>query len=192
MDIRLLNFFKDIQEITNEEISAIDETMDLHQFKKGFVLLSEGQTSSDVYFVLEGIVRQYYVIDGEEKTTDFFSDEQWVVSLTNVSIDTPSTHYLECSTDCVLLKGDSKKGEELYKKHPNLGIISRKLMEKIFFAQQKKIETFTINSPIERYQNLLKTRTDLFQKIPQYQIASYIGVTAESLSRIRKRLMSKK
>ena len=65
-------------------------------------------------------------------------------------------------------------------------------MGKVFAEQQVKIEAFKINTPIIRYQNLLKFRPDLFQRIPQYQIASYIGVTPESLSRIRKRILKSK
>jgi CRP-like cAMP-binding protein len=63
-------------------------------------------------------------------------------------------------------------------------------MGKVFAEQYAKIEAFKISTPIIRYQNLLKSRPDLFQRIPQYQIASYIGVTPESLSRIRKRIQT--
>lgn len=189
MDNKLLKYFLKIHPLSGEEIDAIDETMTMQHFKKNTVLLKEGQTSTEVYFVLEGIIRQYYLMDGEEKTTDFFADEQWVISLNGIHPNSPSKHYLECCTDCSVLIGNSEKGEALYHKYPNLGIVSRKLMENVFAAQQARMEAFTINSPIIRYQNLLQSRPDLFQRIPQYQIASYIGVTPESLSRIRKRLI---
>jgi CRP-like cAMP-binding protein len=191
MDNKLLKYFSRIMPLSEEEIEAIDETMHVQHYKKGTVLLKAEQISSEVYFVLEGIVRQYYLIDGEEKTSDFFADEQWVVSLNSINPNNPSTHYLECCIDCSLLVGNSQKGEDLYKKYPKLETISRKLMERVFADQQEKIEAFTINTPPLRYQNLLKSRPDLFQRIPQYQIASYIGVTPESLSRIRKRISKK-
>ena len=174
--------------LSKEEVEAIDETMSYQEYGRGTILLREAQISSNTYFVLEGIVRQYYLIDGVEKTSDFYSDEEWVVSLSHINPNNPSPYYLECCTDCVLLVGNSHKGEGLYKKFPNLETVSRKLMERVFTDQQEKIEAFTINSPTLRYQNLLKSRPDLFQRIPQYQIASYIGVTPESLSRIRKRI----
>lgn len=174
--------------LSEDEVEAIDETMRWQEYGRGTILLKEAQISSDTYFVLEGIVRQYYLIDGVEKTSDFFSDEQWVISLNHINPNNPSPYYLECCTDCSLLIGNSQKGEGLFKKFPNLETISRKLMERVFTEQQEKIEAFTINTPILRYQNLLKSRPDLFQRIRQYQIASYIGVTPESLSRIRKRI----
>lgn len=191
MDDKLLKYFLKIQPLLENEIAAIDETMVTKHFKKGTVLLKEGETSTDAYFVLDGIIRQYYLIDGEEKTTEFFVDEQWVVSLNTINLNSPSTHYLECCTDCSVLIGDSEKGEDLYTKHPNLGTLSRKLMTNVFLEQQIKLEAFTLNTPTIRYQNLMATRPDLLQRIPQYQIASYIGVTPESLSRIRKRLLEK-
>jgi CRP-like cAMP-binding protein len=188
MNDKLLNFFLKIQSLSKEEIEAIDKTMVTKQFKKGTILLKEGQTSSDAFFVLEGIVRQYCIIDGEEKTTDFFTDAQWVVSLNNINVNSPSTHFVECSSDCLVLMGDSTKGEDLYRKYPKLETIARKLMTNVFIEQQAKLEAFTHNSPLVRYQNLISNRPDLIQKVPQYQIASYIGVTPESLSRIRKRI----
>ncbi len=191
MDDKLLKYFLKIQPLLENEIEAIDETMVIKHFKKGTVLLKEGQTSTEAYFVLDGVIRQYYLFEGEEKTTDFFVDEQWVVSLNTINLNSPSKQYLECCTDCSVLMGDSKKGEDLYNKYPNLGTLSRKLMTNVFLKQQFKLEAFTINTPIDRYQNLMATRPDLLQRIPQYQIASYIGVTPESLSRIRKRLLVK-
>ena len=188
MDNKLLNHFTKFMPLSEDEVEAIDETMRWQEYGRGTILLKEAQISSDTYFVLEGIVRQYYLIDGVEKTSDFFSDEQWVISLNHINPNNPSPYYLECCTDCSLLIGNSQKGEGLFKKFPNLETISRKLMERVFTEQQEKIEAFTINTPTLRYQNLLKSRPDLFQRIRQYQIASYIGVTPESLSRIRKRI----
>ena len=172
MDDKLLKYFLKIQPLLENEIEAIDETMFIKHFKKGTVLLKEGQTSTEAYFVLDGIIRQYYLIDGEEKTTDFFVDEQWVVSLNTIKLNSPSMHYLECCTDCSVLMGDSEKGEDLYKKYPNLETLSRKLMTNVFLEQQTKLEAFNINTPLVRYQNLIAARPDLIQRIPQYQIAS--------------------
>ncbi len=190
MDKKLLQHFSKFGSLSTEEIFAIDETMEEKRFKKGEILIREGQISSQVFFVLDGLVRQYYLVAGEEKTLDFFEEGRWVLSATNVAPTMPSPHFLECSTDCVLLVGSSVKGEALYQKYPKLGDISRKLMESVFVEQRAKLEKFLTSDPQERYLLLLKNNPDLPQRVPQYQIASYIGVTPESLSRIRKRLAS--
>ncbi len=177
--------------ISQEEIEAIVETMNIHHYKKGTTLLKEGQISAEAYFVLEGCIRQYYLVDGEERTSNFFTEEQWVISLSNFNQSVPSNHYLVCCEDSVLVVGNSKKAEELYKRFPKLETVSRKVMEKVFVEQQKIMRDYFTDTPEQRYLKLLRSRPNLFQIIPQYQIASYIGVKPESLSRIRKRILKK-
>jgi CRP-like cAMP-binding protein len=191
MENKLLKYFSRIMPLSEEEIEAIVETMNIQPYKKGSVLLKEGQISTEAYFILEGCVRQYYVVDGEEKTNNFFTEEQWVVSINSLSQITPSNHFLECCIDSLLVVGNREKEEDLYRRFPKLETISRKVMEKVFAEQQEIMSSYTIDTPEQRYLKLLKSRPKLFQNIPQYQIASYIGVKPESLSRIRKRISQK-
>ncbi len=191
MVTKLLNYFSKIMPLSKVEAEAIAETMTIKQYKKGTVLLKEGQTSSEVYFVLEGCVRQYYLIDGIEKTNNFFSDEQWVISMNSFSQNVPSNHFLDCCMDSTLVVGNREKEESLYKKFPKFETISRKVMQKVFAEQQEIMSTYITDTAEQRYLKLLKSRPYLFQKLPQYQIASYVGVKPESLSRIRKRITLK-
>jgi len=180
-----------IMPLSMEEIEAIVETTTIKHYKKGEILLREGQISAEVYFVLEGCVRQYYLVEGEEKTNNFFTEGQWVISMNSFNEGLPSTHFMACCTDCTLVVGNREKEEALYKQFPKLETVSRMVMQKVFAEQQQIMEDFLTNTPEQRYLKLLETRADLFQTIPQYQIASYIGVKPESLSRIRKRLLLK-
>lgn len=191
MHQKLLNYFNSIMPLTPEEAEAIAATMDIQFFKKGTILLKEGQISTEAYFVLEGCVRQYYLVDGEEKTNNFFTENQWVVSINSMSNQTPSGHYMACSIDSHLVVGNREKEEALYRSFPRLETISRKVMEKVFSEQQEIMASYTTDTPEQRYVKLMKNRPDLLQQIPQYQIAGYIGVKPESLSRIRKRLFGK-
>jgi len=191
MDNKLINYFNQIMPLTTEEITAISETMTIKSYKKGSILLREGETSSEAYFVLEGCVRQYYLVDGSEKTNNFFTEEQWVVSIKSISQGIPSDHYIDCCTDVKLVVGNRKKEDALYKQFPKLESISRKVMEKNFSEQQEIMAAYLNDTPEQRYLKLLEKRPDLFQIVPQFQIASYIGVKPESLSRIRKRLLRK-
>lgn len=192
MNHKLLKYFQRIMPLSDEEIEAIVETMTIKQFKKGDILLKEGQISTEAYFVLEGCVRQFYLVDGEERTSNFFTEEQWVISMQSFGQQKPSNHYLDCCMDSSLVVGNREKEETLYKRFPKFETVSRKVMEKVFAEQQEIMSTYTTDTAEQRYLKLLKSRPDLFQKIPQYQIASYVGVKPESLSRIRKRLLGKK
>jgi len=191
MHNKLINYFSRIMPLSSEEVSAIAETMNLQQYKKGTVLIREGQISTDTYFVLEGCVRQYFLVDGEEKTNNFFTEENWVVSLNSFDPNLVSKHFLDCCEDSTLVVGDSEKADELFKRFPRLETVSRKVMEKIFAEQQEISASYFTDTPEQRYLKLLNTRPDLLQRIPQYQLASYVGVKPESLSRIRKRISIK-
>lgn len=192
MDQKLLNYFSKIMPLTQQEADAIAATMIIRQSKKGDILLKEGQISTEAYFVLEGCVRQYFIIDGKEKTANFFTKEQWVISLNSFSYRQPSTHYMECALDSVLVVGNREKEQDLYRRFPRLESVSRKVLEKVFAEQQQLMAVYITDNAEQRYEKLLHSRPELLQIIPQYQIASYIGVQPESLSRIRKRIMDKK
>lgn len=185
----LLDYFQKIMPLTAEETAAIAETILIKQVKKGTVLLREGEVSQEAYFVLSGCVRQFYLVNGVEKTSNFFTAEQWVVSMQSFGQNKPANHFLDCCTDCSLVVGNREKEEDLYTRFPKLESVSRKVMEQVFAEQQEQLASYATDTPEQRYVKLLRSRPELFQKIPQYQIASYVGVQPESLSRIKKRLL---
>lgn len=191
MEQKLLAYFSKILPLSQDEIDAIVATLTIKSFPKGTVLLKEGEISSEAYFVLDGCVRQYFLVDGEEKTNNFFTEEQWVISMQSMTNNSPSKHFLECVVECTLVVGNREKEELLYSQFPKLATISRKVMEKVFAEQQELSGSYFTDTPEERYLNLMNTRPELLQRIPQYMIASYVGVKPESLSRIRKRLTLK-
>lgn len=185
-----IEYFNDIIPLTEEEKNAIVETITIKKFKKNDILLKEGEISMQAYFVLEGCVRQYHLIDGEEKTTQFYLPKEWVTSIQSMRDQSPSNHYISCSSDCQLVVGNREKESYLYKNFPKMETISRIIMERIFSQHQSQTSNLLIDTPEKRYERLLLEKPILFQLVPQYQIASFIGVKPESLSRIRKRILS--
>jgi CRP-like cAMP-binding protein len=177
--------------LTSQEASAFAECIPIKTFNKSDLLLREGQVSRDSYFVIKGCVRKYYIIDGEERTTEFYVEDESVASLQSYKNKTPANHYFECVEDCRLAVLNYEKEQGLFKRVPKYESLCRMTMENDFAEQQEVLAKFITSSPEERYKNLLETRPDLLQRVPQYHLASYLGVKPESLSRIRKRIANK-
>lgn len=186
--IRYISKFATLKE---SEIKDILSILQFKTFKKGTVLLEEGKATKICHFVLKGCVRQYYLMDGIEKTTNFFTEGEPVAPYEGNFEGRPSKYYLECLEDCILTV-DSPGGEEaFFAMFPQLRTARNAATEHEWSKSQDRFTSFILNSPEERYLELLKTRPDLLDRVPQYQLASYLGVTPESLSRIRKRIMEK-
>jgi len=141
---------------------------------------------------LKGCVRQYLLLDGEEKTTAFFTAEQPVPSYDHEKGKQASRYYLNCVVDSVLGVSSLELEEAIYSEFPSLETVTRKVIEDDLRKTQDDFATFITSSPEQRYLNLLETRSELMDIAPLHQIASYLGMTPESLSRIRKRIASKK
>ena len=178
--------------LNEEETKAIIECIPIRTYKKGTVLLREGQVASECYFNLKGCVRLYYLVDGEERTTCFYTEEQSIASMASYVNRTPANHYLSCIEDTTLAVLHFEKEKELYRRVPKFESLCRVSMEDDFGKQQEMLASYITTSPEERYLNLLETRPELLQRVPQHQLASYLGVKPESLSRIKKRVTLKK
>jgi len=181
-------YFLKFMPLIEDELDAIATTVTEQKFEKGTILVKEGTVSVDVFFVLEGVLRAYVLQDGIEKTTNFYTEGNWVISIYGSDEVGPAPHNVEAATDVLVTVGNRLKEDELFKQFPRLETVSRRVMQEFLTEYHLSSVSYMNSTPEERYLKLISNRPELFQSIPQYQIASYIGVRPESLSRIRRRL----
>lgn len=186
----LFDFIAKYVSLTEEEKNAIGSLDVFRSVKKGTILLQEGQTSKDSYFILKGCLRNYYLIDGEEKTTAFYTELEVLTPHCVVS-KTPSQYYIGCVEDTLLTVSNSDMEVEVNGKFPKFETLCRILSEERLAKQQIDFDEFKTSSPEQRYLNLLHKRPDLLQRVPQHQLASYLGIKPQSLSRLRARILEK-
>ena len=131
MENEILKYVSKFISLTEEETKAITEDITIRNFKKGTILLDEGKISKEGYFILKGCIRQYCIINGEEKTTNFYTEEQWVLSRKSYTKKIPANHYFSCIEDCILLIGNIEKETKFFQKiseFPRLQSLSRSII----------------------------------------------------------------
>lgn len=176
--------------LSQEESDIIVERTIVGEFNKGFQLLKAGQVPNKCYMVVEGCVREFILKDGEEKSTDFFTEGDTFTPHSGKGL--PSKYYWECAEDCILTISNKGFEEEIRALCPRLeSVFQHMAIEKINKAKDEW-SLFVTSSPEERYLNLLENRPSLLHRIPQHQLASYLGMKPQSLSRIRKRLVDRR
>lgn len=191
MENQIISYLSKYVSLTDEVKKAIIESSLIRTYKKGTVLLTVGAISNESYLVMKGCVRSYYLMDGIERTTAFYTEECPIAPLV-YGKNTPSDHYLECLEETIACVCTPDMEVDMFKRHPEVESVCRIMAETFLNKNQQSFDEYVLATPEDRYLHLLNTRPDLFQRVPQYQIASYLGIKPESLSRIKKRLMETK
>lgn len=183
----LVDYFSQYMELSEEEVQLILNEDIIRKYNKHDFLLKEGQIAKECFWVLKGCVKRYYLEDGEEKIMEFYSENDPIapVSYTNQE---PSKYFLSCVEPCIISTGTEERTQRFLQKFPRFVPIFVKIGDSLSAKKQVSFDNFKNSSPEERYQKLQAAQPDLINRVPQYMIASYLGIKPESLSRIRKRL----
>lgn len=151
------------------------------------ILLEEGQISRTMYFVENGCLRTWVNNDGKEITTQFFFEGDSVSSIESFRTNKPSLYSIESLEACVLQTISQQDFQTALEELPEL---KQKMEEHLFnrlFQAQQLFYSFLKNSPQQRYEELVERYPHIIRRVPQHYIASYLGITSVSLSRIRNR-----
>lgn len=184
----LIEIMSNMTRLTPEEETAIIDSFPIKTFKEGKYLLREGQIQNDAYFVISGCIREYILKDGLEKTTSFYTENQTASDYVSATTRVPSNKFFECMEDTRVAIFNLEKEKSFYRAHPRFEMYCREGSDRQIADQQEMLSNYITMSPEERYLKLIEENPSLAQRVPQYHIASYLGIKPETLSRIRKRI----
>ncbi|RKE97944.1 Crp/Fnr family transcriptional regulator [Ichthyenterobacterium magnum] len=172
---------------SDTEIDLIYSQLKEKTFKKKAFLLKESKVCKFNYFILKGLVRSFYIDEkGKEKITLFAIDNWWVTNTESFIKQTPSIQYIQAIEETTVLYLSKETLEILYNKCPKLERAFRIITENMLIANQRKSDVFLQMKSKERYNDFVKKLPDFIQRVPQYMIASYLEISPEYLSELRK------
>lgn len=177
---------------SEEDLKLIFEKHEKFHFKKGEFFLKENEVSNE-YFVLEsGVARSFvYDIDSNDITINFFTESEIIIEASSIFQRIPSIENIQAETDCVVWKIDYEDFQELFLTIPALAEWGRAWMSyQLFYLKNRSVEMIT-KSATQRYLDLIETKSDVLKFSPLKNIASYLGITDTSLSRIRKEIVKR-
>lgn len=192
-----VNMFKHYQKavqriaplITDADCEMFIPYLKVKQYAKGELFLTEGQISNEIGFINNGSFRIYYLLDGKEVNTNFFFENDFVVDYQSFLLLRPSKYYIQALENCEVITFTSDALHSAYNTSHSWERFGRIIAEILFVDATERGEEFLFLTGEQRYKNLLKKRPKIFERVPLYHIASYLGVERESLSRLRRKIL---
>lgn len=183
---QLQDFFRFFIDFSDEELQEVWHFFYPKKIKKGQFLFSPGEVATETGFVVKGGFRIYYFIEGKESTRFLGGENIFIGSTPSFTTQMPCVEYVEALENSELLMLSYQNLQKMYDISPKWDKLVRYLAEYSYNEQQGRIYSLIALTAQERYEELTKNRPDLIQRIPQYIIANYLGISPETLSRIRK------
>ena len=186
MNSQFINTIQGIYNLEEELLIILQEKIEVVEFPARYKLLKSGVVANQIFFVVKGATRSYYLKDGNEITTWFTFENDFTTSFYSFISNEPSHETIELLEDSILyvLKFDDLN--TLTEKYPEINHLYRKVLE-LNFVRQEKLLTERFSTAKEKYQNLNTKFPGILQRVPLGHIASYLGITQSTLSRIRRK-----
>lgn len=169
----------------NPALKNLGAALEQVSLAKGDFLITEGKTCNHVYFLEKGCVRGYYNLDGKEITYWFAFENNFVTSLLSFITRKPGMENVQLLEDSTLWAITYDDLQRLYDKHADIGRLGRIMHERYYVMLEERFVSNHFKEARERYENLLAQRPHVLQRVPLGYVASYLGMTQETLSRIR-------
>lgn len=181
----LFQYFKQFNRLSAEAEEAIMQITSVIELKKNAILQPIGHTCKTIYFINKGIARIYYLKDGIDITESFAFENNIIARVESLFTGKPSRKAIQILEDAELVAINSVQLFQLYDRFPDVERLFRKIFEAAYVDTVNRIESIQFHTAEERYNVLLTEAPGIIQRVPLKYIASYLGITQVSLSRIR-------
>jgi len=185
----IINYFSNILPLDSEEIDALKKAFKERRIKRKQFILQEGDVCKLNTFVVEGCFRMYFVDEkGKEHNIQFAVENWWIGDIGSFHSEEPSKLYIEAIENSIILQISKQDQLDLFVNHPKFNRIFRVFTENALVTYQRRVLQNISSTAEERYLDFLKRYPYFFNRISNVQIASFLGVTPEFLSTIRKKI----
>jgi CRP-like cAMP-binding protein len=181
----LLFHIKQVYHLSDEALQALSESLKRVQYKKNEILLSEGAICRTMYFLEKGCIRGFYLLDGKEVTHWFAFENDFVSSFSSFITETRSVENIQILEDSVLWGISRDSLYRLYDTFPAIERLGRVACEKYYIRLEERYVNSQFKTATELYKQLLDSNPTFLQRISLGHIASFLGISQETLSRIR-------
>lgn len=182
-------FLSEVLDIPNENVIKCSPFYQEKRYKKGEILMSEGEICHHTFFVEKGLLRMYSIDKNGKEHIIQFAPEKWIVSdRSSLYFNEKTKYYIDAIEDSEVILLQNDFFQELKNKFPYSSKNNEILLQKHIRNLQSRVNSLLAESAEERYLNFIKMYPDLLLRVPQWMVASYLGITPESLSRVRKEL----
>ncbi len=189
---KLKAFYLQLFPISVEGWEITERVLSVRSFKKGDFIVREGSICNYVSFINHGLCRVYYLVDGKEKIVKFTNESEYVSDYESFLTQKPALTFVQALEDTEVVDISYPDLQMLYQKIPEANILGRMIAEQLFLFTCNNNRAGVKESILQRYTNLIINQPWLLQRVPQYMIASYLGITPEALSRIKSRVGKQK
>lgn len=182
------NYIQSIVDFTDEEMEVIMSHFKPMKLPAGEFFVDEGLVCKNIGFISKGYVRTYYEINEQEVTTMVLTKHNIVTAHTSFTLQRPSMSYIQALTDCELLVMSYDSMQQLYDRFPKWERLGRLITEQVYGYMEGRVVDYLSLSPEERYKKLVRDEPKILKNVPLRYVASMLGITPETLSRIRNKV----
>jgi CRP-like cAMP-binding protein len=185
--LRFLQFLNSIYPLSEQHVQHLSKVLKTQTFAKKSFLLKTGQICNHIYFIETGLARCFYIKDGIEISSWFMKEGDMIISVESFLSQKESHEAIQALEDMIVHYVSYEELQFIYKNFLEFNIIGRVLTEKYYTLSEQRLFSLRMMRAQERYDFMSKNHQELIQRVPSLHIASYLGITKETLSRIRAR-----